>query len=89
LGLGLSGHPKAAEILRSLQQPEAARELGIDPDLQMEMADMISELLEANQFIAREGLLAYYDEALADDDDHEDNNGDDDDRSEETTSEDK
>jgi hypothetical protein len=57
LGLALSGHPSAAEALRSLQKPadtEAKRAF------QAQMSDVVSEALKTNEEIAREGLATYY-----------------------------
>jgi hypothetical protein len=57
LGLALSGHPEAAQALRSLQQPaptEAQRAF------QAEAGDLVSEALEEHAKIAREGLASYY-----------------------------
>ncbi|HWM93103.1 MAG TPA: hypothetical protein VN493_20235 [Thermoanaerobaculia bacterium] len=48
LGLGLSGHPEAAEVLRTLPGP----------------ADVIDTALEAHRHIERMGLGAYYREEL-------------------------
>lgn len=82
LGLGLSGHPKAAEILTSLQNPEEARAMGITGNFQLEISDIASEALRANERIARVGLIAYYDDAFDDDDEQEEKDDDDDDRAE-------
>jgi hypothetical protein len=83
LGLGLSGHPKAAEILTSLQNPDEAQAMGITANFQLEITDIASEALRANERIARVGLIAYYDDADDDDDEQEDKDDDDDDRAEE------
>lgn len=57
LGLALSGHPAAAETLRSLQQP-AATEAG--KKFQAQVSDLVSEALNAHKAIAKEGLAGYY-----------------------------
>ncbi|TBW10391.1 hypothetical protein E0E52_03865 [Azotobacter chroococcum] len=57
LGLALSGHPSAAEAIRSLQKPadtEAKRAF------QAQVSDVVSEALKTNEEIAREGLATYY-----------------------------
>ena len=57
LGLALSGHPAAAEALRSLEKPpttEAGKEF------QAQVSDVVSEALSAHEMISKEGLASYY-----------------------------
>jgi hypothetical protein len=60
LGMGLSGHPKAAKIMRSLRQAKTtsqgkslrAQVPGVD--------DVLTEAIKANERIAKQGMAAYY-----------------------------
>jgi HEAT repeat protein len=57
LGLALSGHPQAAQALRSLQQPAATEAQGT---FQAQVSDVVSEALKEHQSISRLGLADYY-----------------------------
>ena len=57
LGLALSGHPAAAEALRSLQKP-ATTEAG--KRFQAQVSDVVSEALRSHEMISKEGLAGYY-----------------------------
>jgi hypothetical protein len=58
--MGLSGHPKAAKIMRSLRQAKTtsqgkslrAQVPGVD--------DVLTEAIKANERIAKQGMAAYY-----------------------------
>jgi predicted alpha/beta hydrolase len=57
LGLALSGHPAAAEALRSMKRPA---QTSSQQAFQVQMDDLISEALKENQKIANQGLADYY-----------------------------
>lgn len=57
LGLALSGTEEAAGALRNLQQPGRTE---IEQRFRREVAETLQEALEANEIIAREGLIGYY-----------------------------
>ncbi len=60
LGLGLSGDPRAARVLRSLRQapatPQAKNLRAQIPDV----GDVLKDALQANQKIAKTGMADYY-----------------------------
>lgn len=55
MGLGLSGHPAAADALRTLQTPDTTR-----ARFQAQVNTVITEALEALQTVAEVGLAEYY-----------------------------
>jgi hypothetical protein len=57
IGLALSGHPAAAETLRSLQKPAISE---VDRKFQTQVSALISEALSSHERISREGLASYY-----------------------------
>jgi HEAT repeat protein len=57
IGLGLSGHPSAAETLRALLTPTPT---AAGREFRAHMSGVIWEALRANQRIADEGLATYY-----------------------------
>lgn len=57
VGLALSGHPAAAQALRSLQKP-ATTEAG--KRFQAQVSDVVSEALRSHEMISKEGLAGYY-----------------------------
>lgn len=57
LGLALSGHPSAAETLRSLQTPTTTE---ADRAFQNQASPVIAEALGAHKTISRDGLARYY-----------------------------
>jgi hypothetical protein len=57
LGLALSGHPEALEILRSLQQPA---ETEAQRAFQAQVTDVLSGALEEHRKVSEEGLAEYY-----------------------------
>ncbi len=56
LGLALSGHPSAAETLRSLQRPAISE---VDRKFQTQVSAVVSEALSAHATISWEGLASY------------------------------
>jgi HEAT repeat protein len=56
LGLALSGHPAAAETLRSLQRPALSE---VDRKFQAQVSAVVSEALSAHATISWEGLASY------------------------------
>jgi HEAT repeat protein len=56
LGLALSGHPSAAEILRSLQKPAKTE---IEKRFQDRVRAVVAEALSAHKTISAEGLVSY------------------------------
>jgi hypothetical protein len=57
LGLALTGHPEAAQVLRQLQMPSTSP---ATREFQTEVGDVISEALRENQKISDQGLMNYY-----------------------------
>ena len=57
LGLALSGHPSAAELLRSTQEPSTVESLQA---FRTEVSDVVSEALSTHEKIAEVGLEEYY-----------------------------
>lgn len=57
LGLALSGHPSAAEALRSLQKPAKT---AAAKRFQDQVSETVKEALRSNKIIAKEGLAGYY-----------------------------
>lgn len=57
LGLALSGHPSAAELLRSTQEPSTAESLQA---FRTEVSDVVVEALSTHEKIAEVGLEEYY-----------------------------
>ncbi len=57
LGLALSGHPSAAALRRSLQEPSTVASL---QTFQTGVSDVVSEALSAHEKIAEAGLEEYY-----------------------------
>jgi hypothetical protein len=56
LGLALSGHPSAAETLRSLQRPAISE---VDRTFQTQVSAVVSEALSTHTTISTEGLASY------------------------------
>lgn len=57
LGLALSGHPRAAQVLRSLQQPARLETQSV---FRNEVSDLVTDALKEHAKIARRGLASYY-----------------------------
>lgn len=57
LGLALSGHPAAAEALRSLQKPPRTKAA---EEFQAQVSQVVTEALKAHEMIAKQGLVEYY-----------------------------
>jgi hypothetical protein len=57
LGLALSGHPEAANALRSLQQPTGDQ---FQQKFRTQMSDLVADALKEHQRIASRGLADYY-----------------------------
>jgi len=57
LGLALSGHPSAAEALRSLQKPPRTKAA---EKFQAQVSQVVTEALKAHEMIAKQGLAEYY-----------------------------
>ena len=60
LGLGLSGDPRAARVLRSLRQTSATPQAKTLRAQIPEVGDVLKEALQANQKIAKTGMADYY-----------------------------
>jgi hypothetical protein len=57
IALGLSGHPKASERLRTLRDEERAL---TDDKFREKIKDVVTESLQTNEKVSRGGLLNYY-----------------------------
>jgi HEAT repeat protein len=57
LGLAVSGHPEAAEALRSLQHPA---QTDTQRAFQAQVSDVVSEALQEHQKVSSQGLAEYY-----------------------------
>ena len=60
LGLALSGHPTAKEVLQSLQRPATTESTA---RFQAQVSDVVSEALKTYETVNREGLANYYRES--------------------------
>lgn len=67
IGLGLSGHPEAAEVLRSLREPPTTPDMRALRTRLADMSNIADEALKAHSTISREGLKRYYQRTVPDD----------------------